>query len=663
MTAYKEKVDAADIVSFDVFDTLLIRNVARPADVFRIVKENFNQFTPYHMSANFVEARIRAEHLAYQRSANAQHANLDDIYAQFQKMYGYDKEFCKALQEMELATERGALRVNPRVKAIYDYAFAQGKRIFIVSDMYLPKQAIASALKANGYGHWDEIIVSCHDKFSKHDGSAYAHIREKYARERIVHIGDNEESDVAWAKAYGIEAIHIEQDLQELSYETTKATQTARGGKLLEITNIARHTVNDAQQSVVTGLIAHKMVDPHMTELESIGYGALGPLLLGFVQWLHDTARIDKRRRLFFAARDGAIMQRAYTTYYGAEALPNEYVFASRRLYNFAKIADQLTAGDVDFLTASDAPLAVRAYFERFGVAVDHPAVVHALSITGLKPTELIDKGASHKQLRAAFVLATEAIRERSAEERLKLLDYFRSVNFKGDEGDATIDIGWHGSLQWSLMDLLGAHGLKGYYFGLHDAQSTRTAGDTMAGFIDERHPSDEVFYRMIRTSKGPVGIEVVEYLFTNPDQESVTAIERDGKTFRQVLRKKEKTEDELLADTSLRAIQASAIQFIEDYKHATEHSADTIRRLDRAVAFQELSLLIQEPSDQQAIVIGRVKHSLAEGLPPRSIGMPVHDVNFYRMHPNALRQEYERAYWKEGFKKNVSIMQLDRYL
>ena len=41
----KENIDNSDIVSFDIFDTLLLTNVAEPSDIFKIVElKYYNKF-------------------------------------------------------------------------------------------------------------------------------------------------------------------------------------------------------------------------------------------------------------------------------------------------------------------------------------------------------------------------------------------------------------------------------------------------------------------------------------------------------------------------------------------------------------------------------------------------------------------------------------------
>ena len=56
-SSLKENIDKHAVISFDGFDTLLIRKVAEPHDVFRLVEQNLNQ-------VGFARERIEAEELA-----------------------------------------------------------------------------------------------------------------------------------------------------------------------------------------------------------------------------------------------------------------------------------------------------------------------------------------------------------------------------------------------------------------------------------------------------------------------------------------------------------------------------------------------------------------------------------------------------------------------
>ena len=51
------QIEDYDVVSFDIFDTLLKRNVKRPTDVFYYIEKKWNK-------KGFGEARIKAENMA-----------------------------------------------------------------------------------------------------------------------------------------------------------------------------------------------------------------------------------------------------------------------------------------------------------------------------------------------------------------------------------------------------------------------------------------------------------------------------------------------------------------------------------------------------------------------------------------------------------------------
>ena len=73
-SSLKENIDKHAVISFDVFDTLLIRKVAEPHDVFRLVEQNLNQ-------VGFARERIEAEELA-RKLAQGREVTFEEIYSQ-----------------------------------------------------------------------------------------------------------------------------------------------------------------------------------------------------------------------------------------------------------------------------------------------------------------------------------------------------------------------------------------------------------------------------------------------------------------------------------------------------------------------------------------------------------------------------------------------------
>lgn len=99
-SSLKENIDKHAVISFDVFDTLLIRKVAEPHDVFRLVEQNLNQ-------VGFARERIEAEELA-RKLAQGREVTFEEIYSQ--------RNLNRASMKMELDVERSVLCVNPTIK-------------------------------------------------------------------------------------------------------------------------------------------------------------------------------------------------------------------------------------------------------------------------------------------------------------------------------------------------------------------------------------------------------------------------------------------------------------------------------------------------------------------------------------------------------------------
>ncbi|WP_204338159.1 hypothetical protein, partial [Proteus mirabilis] len=73
---WSERIEAAEVVSFDVFDTLFVRFVASPEDVFDLVGAR-------HGLPDFRRRRIAAQRDAFRvmRAAGRREIDLDGIYA------------------------------------------------------------------------------------------------------------------------------------------------------------------------------------------------------------------------------------------------------------------------------------------------------------------------------------------------------------------------------------------------------------------------------------------------------------------------------------------------------------------------------------------------------------------------------------------------------
>lgn len=196
------KIEKYDIISFDVFDTLLVRPYEKPTDLFYDLENR------YHMWG-FAKKRIRAEQMAREKYSACEDVNLEQIYAMLEQPY-------RQLKDKEMKLEQEVLRPNERIRKIYDEALRQQKRILIISDMYLPQKFIKKLLDLNGYGGYEEVYVSADIGYTKINGSMYLHVMEVTDQnpKDYLHIGDNFYSDgnACWKVGMGYLYVNCNQE-------------------------------------------------------------------------------------------------------------------------------------------------------------------------------------------------------------------------------------------------------------------------------------------------------------------------------------------------------------------------------------------------------------------------------------------------------------------
>lgn len=139
------------VVAFDVFDTLIKRDVARPTDLVRPVGRGLRQ----------------SPHPGRSRSPCRQKRGSDsaEIYAR-PCLAGYDPAAeCAA----EIACAVPNLPVLKAARALH----ARGKRLYYISDMYLPKVQLDAMLAKCGYDFFDGGFVSADYGVQKRSGKLF----------------------------------------------------------------------------------------------------------------------------------------------------------------------------------------------------------------------------------------------------------------------------------------------------------------------------------------------------------------------------------------------------------------------------------------------------------------------------------------------------------
>ena len=307
-----------ECVSFDVFDTLVLRPFLRPTDVFR------------HMEAvgiaprGYADARIKAE--ADARRELRREVRLSEIYSRM----GPEMQ----IPEKEVEAEVSLCRGNPETIGFAKRLADAGKRVIAVSDNYLPQKDVAAILDACGAGI-RELYVSSEPLATKYDGDLYPIVLSEtgLGPGDVVHIGDTQRPDVRMAAANGIRGVLYRRQTDRYFEANPWAKRYIKKGGL------GRSTVIGMDVLRWCGALGAKGGDVH-----EMGFRYGGPIAAAYSRYLASVT--EPGSRMLFVSRDGYNLMRAYEALYpGRNDL--RYVHA-QRIFSYMFTDDYIPFGRLE---------------------------------------------------------------------------------------------------------------------------------------------------------------------------------------------------------------------------------------------------------------------------------------------------------------------------
>lgn len=293
---YKLIDSDVEVVSFDIFDTLLERPLLEPTDLFHLIGNKYDKDT----KKSFYEVRKK-----YDDGLK----NFDEIYSAIEKGENIPSSVIQQMKLDELQLETSLLRRREEIFQVYNYAVKRGKKVIAISDMYLPDSFLTDVLKRNGYMNIAKVYVSSAHNKRKDKGSLYDYVLEKEGLppKKLLHVGDNKLSDWDIPLSKGIKAFHL-RSLKEIVLNSESFLKNIYNFKDPSDRLIFGYLLCENQQLYLkssTGQYVHKAGD--------IGSLVLGPILLYITLWLLNDIEIRSAyKKILFAGRDGYLVEKAY---------------------------------------------------------------------------------------------------------------------------------------------------------------------------------------------------------------------------------------------------------------------------------------------------------------------------------------------------------------
>ena len=193
-----------DVFSFDIFDTLIERKVTIPSQIFYMAG---SAVLGNSAAKEFCSNRMEAEKMARNFGGNNE-CTLEEIYKQLNGKYG---SMCDALMKAEVEAELNNCMPRKKLVEFYNECIERGKRVFIISDMYLPGAVIKEMLRKCGVIDWNGLYISNEHNKNKRNSELFQSVIEDNCIERnsIIHIGDSFKADFWGARKAGIDSLIV----------------------------------------------------------------------------------------------------------------------------------------------------------------------------------------------------------------------------------------------------------------------------------------------------------------------------------------------------------------------------------------------------------------------------------------------------------------------
>lgn len=499
-------IDSHDVISVDLFDTLIMRRTLFPADVYEIVELRLRE--KGITLEDFPKKRLEAE----RELCKTTFPTLLEICQYILQKYAITDVQAEELAQTEWETDRNLVVPREELCALLRRVHQQEKPIYIVSDTFYTKAQLAALLEDCGITWYTDILASCEYRTGKTQ-RLFAQLREKIPGKSCLHIGDSADADIESAERNNLTACRL--------YSGLELFEKAGYLGLWEKTD-------SLSGRIQTGMLVAKLFNSpfqfeepecrlHVDSAYDVGYLFFGPVVTGFVIWLRRQIRGQGLKNIWFGARDGYLIKKLYEQ---IDPYTNSVYFLTSR---FAAIrAGVENEEDIRYVEELRFSGSLREQLrERFGICVEDDG----------KHRSLFDY--------------REEIFQAAAVKRKNYQKYLSTLHI--EEGDiAFFDFVARGTVQAYVQRLTDRH-LRGFYFWQQDTNYMKETNlDVQTFYAPEENMVEQSYL-------------VLEPVLMSP-QPSVVGFDEFGAAF---FAREERTEQEF---HSLQRAQDGILNYFQTY-------------------------------------------------------------------------------------------------
>lgn len=377
-----------EYISFDIFDTLVVRPFYNPRDLLFLLDDYFHEIYPASQMVEFSKLRLQAEsksrELVRLKNPSWQDVNLDEIYQQIAEDYQIPAHIVDQLKKKEIELELKFTYRRESIYQLYKMARVLNKKVIFVSDMYLSKDTVQKIIEQAGYVDYEKLYVSSETRVLKNTGDMFDFVIRDLGIEphKILHIGDNWHSDKVMAEKKGWHSFFTAKPIDLL---TNNLSDKETGNSMKYFADSRTNGWSSYEFSEYMGircmlaLAANKLFDNPYPSFNPesdfnidpyfVGYYALGIHVFSLVKWIIEDSMKMGYETLHFIARDGYLPFIVYEQM--AKYIPGapkaNYLYASRKMLMPYMLTTQNAYGLESFVSIhAHTPQSILELFKSF---------------------------------------------------------------------------------------------------------------------------------------------------------------------------------------------------------------------------------------------------------------------------------------------------------
>ena len=473
MKLYQADASAIKLVTFDIFDTLVLRHFKTPTRLFALLGLELEKkqllkdgITGRDFRQLRIEAEARARRNAFRKRSSTE-VTLKEIYHELEQVIT-DQDAALAI---ELEGEARYCYLNEHTVRLLKWFHDQGVRTALVTDSYLTRAQLQSLLESTGFdcAKVDRFYISCEAGVPKEGGRLFQVLlqEEGLLGCEVLHLGDHPLYDIQSSGKAGITAVRYGADERiEKIFEREK--------RLLDEANLAfcPESFRISSQTVCEKTFAKDRA------CFQDGAVLFGPVMALFADWCVSQFKAQGIKRVWCLMREGEILKQLLDNSARSQGL--ELVTVPFYVSRMACLLPSLSRVDLDSLRAKKLTRGcptVQSFLARYGVEASQVGLDRAVA-----SREVSQSGSQEDLL---DFLCREDIRvavSRKAAEQRQLLEQYIRQSAGDDSRIAVVDVGWRGNIQRDLLNVIHQGSLKLDLVGFYLATATEAADAALDG-------------------------------------------------------------------------------------------------------------------------------------------------------------------------------------